>query len=234
MLLTILFCIIGFLVVLFVALLVLPFSLSIKAERTETTVGYQIAIRYPWRFLGFGIGRDAGQKKARILLGNKGVYERPGKEEEKKEKGGEPKKKSKKDKPEGKDKTKRKFGDLMQYAGLMREIARPAIQFLKDILRLLKKARIAGDLEVGISDPALMGMLYGFYWGIPWRKRHDLKVKPSFVETTFTGWLEVESYVTLISILYAVIKLAFRAPIIKLIRLRRRRKVAMKEAYSGV
>jgi len=228
-------CIISLFVILLISLLVLPFSLSIKVERTETTVGYQIAIRYPWKLIGIGLGRDAGQRKMRILIGNRSVYEpkrrekKTSKGKSKKEKKPQKDKKLQKEKKSKKDKPKRKFGDFMKYSGLIREIARPAIQFLKDILRCLKKARIAGDLEGGISDPALMGILYGVYWAIPWRKQHDLKVNPNFVDATFSGWVEIETYVTLLSISYAVIKLAFKVPIIKLIRMRRQKKTGMEE-----
>ena len=239
MLLIILLCIIGFFVILLIVLLVLPFSLVAKVERMEAKVGYQISIRYPWKFLGFGMGSDAGQRRMRILIGNKSVYEkskRKGKKKPKKSKEDKPistgdksvdekpKDKRKKPKKPKKDKPKRKFGDFVQIWELIRGNARPVMQFLKDILRCLKKTRIAGDLEVGISDPALMGMLYGIYWAILWNKQHDLKVNPNFIDTTFSGWVEFETYVILLSILCAVIKLAFKVPIIKIIRMSKKRK----------
>ena len=257
--LTILLCIIGFFVILLIALLVLPFSLLAKVERMEAKVGYQIAIRYPWKFLGFrytfgtqpggfGMGSDAGQRRMRILIGNKSVYEKS------KRKGKKPKKKPQKDepisteneniseKPKGKkrkrskelkeDKPKRKLSDFWQIWDLIRENAKPVMYFLKDILGCFKKARIAGDLEVGISDPALMGMLYGMYWAIPWHKQHGLKVNPNFIDATFSGWIEFETYVMLLPILCAVIKLAFKVPIIKIVRMSRQRKRTMEKTDS--
>lgn len=231
MLLIILLCLIGFFVILLIALLVLPFSILAKVERLEANVGYQIAIRYPWKFWGFALGKDAGQWKMRILIGNKSIYEKL--KRKKKPKGDKPtliesESISEKGKSGGKKfkqgKPKRKFGDFVQIWELIRKNAKPIMQFLKDILRCLKKACIGGDLEIGVSDPALMGMLYGIYWAILWNKQQDLKIKPNFVDTTFFGWIEFETYIILLPILYAFIKLAFKVPIIKLIRVVRQRK----------
>jgi len=194
---------------LLIALLALPFSLFAKVERMEGEFGYKIAIRYPWKFLGFGIGSGAGQQRMRILIGNRSVYEKA------KRKGN----KLKKDKP------KRKFSDFVQIGKLLRGHIKPIMQFLKDILRyFIKKAHIEGDLEVGVSDPALMGMLYGMYWSVLWNKQHSLKINPNFLDATFSGWIEFEVYITLLSILFAVIKLAFKVPIIKIIRMSKQRK----------
>jgi len=228
--------IIGFFGISLIALLVFPFSVFAKVQRMEGRFGYQLAIRYPWKFLGFGIGSGAEQRGMRILLVNKSVYE--------KSKGKKSKKKSKKDealstesvseegKPEKKkvkkeskkEKSKREFRDFIQLGKLIRGNVKPIIQFLKDILRCFKKARIEGDLEVGVSDPALMGMLYGMYWTVMWNRQHKVKIEPNFLDTTFSGWAEFEVYITLLPILFAVIKLAFKVPIIKIIRLSKKRK----------
>jgi len=222
---------------LLIALLALPFSLFAKVERMEGEFGYKIAIRYPWKFLGFGIGSGAGQQRMRILIGNRSVYEkakRKGNKSEKKPKKDEPistesENVSEKTKRKGnklkKDKPKRKFSDFVQIGKLLRGHIKPIMQFLKDILRyFIKKAHIEGDLEVGVSDPALMGMLYGMYWSVLWNKQHSLKINPNFLDATFSGWIEFEVYITLLSILFAVIKLAFKVPIIKIIRMSKQRK----------
>jgi hypothetical protein len=237
-------CIIGFFGILLIALLILPFSIFAKVERMGEKFGYQLAIRYPWKSFGFGMDRDAGQQRMRILIGNKSVYEKNKREGKKAKKyksisaenesvSKEAKREKKKTKKKSKkEKSKTKFSDFVQIWQLLRGNIKPIIQFLKDILRCFRRARIVGDLEVGISDPALMGMLYGMYWAVLWNKQHNLKINPNFLDATFSGWVEFEIYITILPILFAFIKLAFRMPIIKIIRLVRQRKSTKKKTQK--
>ena len=94
---------------------------------------------------------------------------------------------------------------------------------------------MAGDIEIGFGDPAAMGIVSGFVYAVSPRGMilDDLRIKPDYVNATFTGEVDFRTGALPARIIAVIIKLLFRLPIIGLLRLiRRRRKAKRKEEVN--
>ncbi|MBD3184660.1 hypothetical protein GF312_20435 [Candidatus Poribacteria bacterium] len=203
--------------VLFLASL-MPFSVQASGERWEENFRYSTFFYWPWRLVGIGVKRDEEGKYTQFLIGNRCITKR------------ETKKKKKK---KNKEKGKTKFSDFLKRRTLFTDLIRTALRFLRDLLRSFYGTRVSGQLEVGISDPAAMGMLSGVLYSISPRGVifGGLKIYPNFIDTVFTGEVNFKTSILPARIYYAILKLIFRLPLIYLLGMLRksRRKKRNKE-----
>jgi len=217
--------IIGLIALLVVASM-LPFSVHVQGERKDS-FSYRTSFRWPWRTFGIGIRRDAQGRYIQLLCGDRCLYER------KKRK--KTKKKEKKEKKEEKGKTeeKRKMGflDLLRNRDIMLQLIKAALRFRKDLFMCFRRPRLAGDIEIGFGDPAAMGIISGFVYAVSPRGMvlDDLRIKSDYVNVTFTGKVDFSTGARPSRIITAIIKLLFRLPIIRLLRLLRRRRKAKRK-----
>lgn len=214
------------LILLAVILSFMPFSVYVRLKPSLGAVnnnggfGYRTVLYWPWRIFGIAFGKDSQGQTTQLLLGDRCLYKR-----EKQEKKKKPKEKKKE--------TGKKFGlGLLRDRELLRQLIDTALKFLRDIIRCIRRPQLAGDVEVGFSDPAAMGVISGFIYAISPRGMvlDDLKIRPNYVDTIFAGELDISTGVQPARIIGAFIKLLFRLPKRKLLGiLRHRRKTAKQE-----
>ena len=232
MILILVVCIIGIIVALAVAVLFLPVSISVWVEHIQEQPqgllsNYRIAIRWPFSLFGIVIHSGGAGRSSQLVFGKKvlrqwekGKARKRESEKTKKRENGKARKREKKKKT-----AKEKFAGIRTFwenRGLASEVLRPIVRFLKRITRCIRKIRLSGDVEVGVSDPALMGFLYGIFLAtVGYRQFLDeLKITPNYVDTVFEGWIQFSVIVTLSRIPWALPLLIITLPKRKLWKLR--------------
>ena len=220
----VLWIIIGVIALLAIASL-LPFSLHVNGARIEQTslpvsksFSYRAAFHWPWRTFGVGIRRDIQGHYIQLLCGNKCLYER------------KKRKKTRKKKEKKKEKSKGSF-NLLRDRKLLSQLIKAGLKFLRDIFSCLQRPQLAGDIEIGLSDPAAMGVISGLLYAISPKGMmlDDLKIRPNYVDSIFTGEIDFSTGARPARITIALIKLVFCLPIKGLLGLLRHRKKAVKE-----
>lgn len=233
-------CIIGIIVALAVAVLLLPISISAWVEHIQKQPqrsNYRIAIRWPFSLLGIVIYRDGAERSSQLVFGKKVLHQWTGKKK-KHHKEVRSDSREKKERQRGKEengqegrkvKTLRdKWAVIRTFEenrGLVSEVLRPIVRFLKRIIRCIRKFRVSGDIEIGVSDPALMGFLYGIFWATVGYKQflNELKITPNYVDTVLDGWIQFSVFVTLSRIPWALLFLIIALPKRKLWKLEKKR-----------
>ena len=116
-----------------------------------------------------------------------------------------------------------KVQTFWENKGLVKEVLLPFIKFLKRIFHCIK-FRFSGDVELGFSDPALMGFLYGIFWATfsYIKALQELKITPNYVDTVFEGWIQIKVTIALSRVLFALLLLIIALPKIKLWRLKKK------------
>jgi hypothetical protein len=219
-----LWIIIGLIALLAIASM-LPFSLCVKGARVEQaslSVSYggfscHTKFHWPWKTFGIGMRWDAHGRYIQLFCGNRCLYERERR-----------KKKRRKRKRKGKD---RGAISLLRERQLLRQLVRAGLRFSRDLLLCFRRPRLAGDIEVGFGDPAAMGVISGFVYAVsPSGMMLDkLKIRPNYIDATFTGNVSLSTSALPARIIAALIKLIFYLPIRGLLRLLRLRRKAAKE-----
>ena len=221
------------LIVLAIALSFVPFSVYIKLKPSLGAVnnnggfGYQTVLYWSWRLLGIGFGKDSHGQTTQLLFANKCIYKRKKLEKLEGEKEKKPKKK--------KEKSKKKFSEidfrLLLDRELIKQLISVVLSFLRDIIRCIRRPHLTGDVELGFSDPAAMGVISGFMYAISPKGMvlDDLRIRPNYVDAIFYGELEISTGVQPARVLGAFIKLLFRLPKRKLWRIFRSKKKTAKQ-----
>jgi hypothetical protein len=214
-----LWIIIGLIALLAIASLI-PFSLCAQGVRLDDSSGFRAAFHWPWRTFGVGVNRNKQGFYIQLLCGNRCLYERK-----------RQKKPGKKKKKEEKKEKKKSTFSLLRDRVLLVQLIKAGLRFLRDLLLCFRRPRLAGDIEVGFSDPAAMGMLCGIFYAVSSRGMmlDELRIRPSYVDTTFTGQVDFDTGARPASLAFAFIKLIPRLPIGGLLRLLKRRRRAAKE-----
>jgi hypothetical protein len=215
-----LWIIIGLIVLLAIASL-LPFSLRVRGSRYES-FSYRTAFHWPWRALGIGVCRDAQGLHIQLLFGHRCLYER--------KKRGKPRKKRK-------EKEEKKAGafNLLRDRRLLIQLIRSGLRFLRDLLSCFQRPRLAGDIEVGLADPAAMGIISGFVYAVSPRGMmlDNLRIRPNYIDVTFTGEVDFSTGARPARVIVVFVRSLFYFPIRGLLRLlRRRRRAARKKEVS--
>jgi len=114
---------------------------------------------------------------------------------------------------------------------ILLNLVETALRFCKDLFMCFRRPRLAGDVEIGFGDPAAMGIVSGLVYAVSPRGMvlDDLRIKPDYVNATFTGVVDFSTGALPARIITVIIKLLFRLPIIRLLRLLRRRRKAKKK-----
>jgi len=228
-------CVIGIIVAVAAAVLFLPVSISAWVEHIQDTTNYRIAIRWPFSLSGVGIYGGVAGRSLQLLFGEKILYKWKRKNSKHKENRSDFKKiKSEKRR---KKTAKEKFSGIQTFwenRELASEVLCPFVRFLRQIIRCIKRFRLSGDVEVGFSDPALMGFLYGIFSATVGYSRFfdELKITPNYVDTVYQGWLQFSVILTLSRISWAMLELIITLPkrkLWKLIKSRRKRNKKAKE-----
>lgn len=225
--------IIGIIFLILLTVLFLPFSIYIWIEHVKDKINYRIAIKWPFSLFGVSIYRDKGRKEKQLLLAKK-VLRQLKREKRKHKKEPETEKKEKKEEDK-ETKRKKKKGDkkkktdwakiqaFWENKGLVKEVLFPFTKFLKRIVRCIK-FRLSGDVELGFSDPALVGFLYGIFWAVVSYNSsfHQLKITPNYLDTVFEGWIQIKITITLYRILFVLLLLVIALPKRRLWRLKKK------------
>ncbi len=209
MILLILWIIAG-LIFLAIILSLMPFSVYVKLNASlgdkdnDTGFGYQTAVYWPWNVFGVGFRKDYQARFIQLLLNNWCFYER-----EMRVKGKKPKKE------------KVKGFNLLRDRELLSQMIRAVLKFLKDLITCLRRPRLAGNIELGFSDPAAMGIISGFIYAISpnGMALDDLRIRPNYINAIFSGEVGISTGAQPARIIGAFIKLLFRLPKRRLLRL---------------
>jgi hypothetical protein len=207
----------------------LPFSLYVRGAR-DRDISYQVAFQWPWRAIGIGMRRDAQGRFFQLLWGNRCLYERKRRKKTRKDSKQHKKEKKRKRKKEKKERKKGGFS-LFRDRELLSQLIRGGLRLLRDLLSCFRRPRLAGDVEIGFGDPEAMGIVSGFVYAVSPRGMmlDDLRIRPNYVDVTFTGEVDFSTGARPARIVIVFIKLIFYFPIMGLIRLSRRKKRMAKE-----
>lgn len=197
---------------------VLPFSLHVKGAR-KSDFSYQVSFQWPWRAFGVGVRRSADGRYFQLLWGNRCLYER-----KRRKKTSEKKTREKKEKKPG-------GFNLFRDRKLLSQLIRAGLRFFRDLLSCFRRRRLAGNIEVGIGDPAAMGILSGLVYAVSpnGMALDDLRITPNYMDATFTGEVDFSTAVQPARVIIVFIKSIFYLPIRELLRLFRRTKRAAKK-----
>jgi hypothetical protein len=214
-----LFIIIGLIILLTIASM-LTFSICVKSAISNEGFSYCAIFHLPLKIFGIGICKDKQRSYTQFLYGDKCLYER------------ESHKKTRKKQKKEKTKKKKKANfSLFWDTKLFEQLIKAGLKFIRNLLFALHRPRVAGDVEIGFSDPAATGMLSAFLYSMsPNGILFDnLKIRPNYVDIAFTGKVDFSTGVRPARITIELIKLLFNLPIKKLFRLYKRRKKGSKE-----
>ena len=132
------------------ALFLVPVIAGITLGKTPER-GY-LLFQASWGWIGARRRMEAGESRQEILLGGHLVYTRT-------EKAGEARK------PEANETPPEAHSLLSRIPRLLR-LVRPLTSLAGTFLRHTSFRELRGRLKIGFPDPALTGMLYGWYWAI--------------------------------------------------------------------
>jgi len=121
--------------------------------------------------------------------------------------------------------------DLLREKELLSRVMSAGLKFLGDSFSCFRNPHLTGEIDLGFGDPALMGIFTGFVYSISPRGMvlDRLVIRPNYVDATFMGEVTFDVSIQLFFIILAFIKLLFRLPIIRLIKLVRRKKSSTKK-----
>lgn len=213
--------IIAGLIVLLATASLLPFSLYIKGVRYES-FSYLTAFHWPWKALGIGIRRDAHGHYIQLLCGDRCLYER---------------KRRRKPRKKCREREKKKEGafNLLRDGRFLIQLIRSGLRLLRELLSCFQRPQLTGDIEVGVADPAAMGIISGFLYAISPRGMmlDDLRIRPNYIDATFTGKMDFSTSAQPARIIVVFVRSLFYFPIRGLLRLlRRRRRTAREKEVS--
>jgi len=209
--------IIAGLIVLLVTASLLPFTLYVKGVRYES-FSCRTAFHWPWRALGIGIRFDAYGRHIQLLCGERCQYERRRRRKQRKRR-------------KGREEKKEGAFNLLRDRKLLIQLIRSGLRFLRELLSCFQRPQLTGDIEVGVADPAAMGIISGFLYAISPRGMmlDDLRVRPNYIDATFTGELDFSTSAQPARIMVVLVRSLFYFPIKGLLRLLRRRRGAARE-----
>lgn len=122
--------------------------------------------------------------------------------------------KLKKSKPKKIKKSKRKTSNIgiSVWLRVLKNVQRPVIRFIKDVLGVVKFRKISCDLTYGFSDPADTGMLSGFFYALKglFAKKcsiFNFSISPQFQDEVFDLHFLTNIRFRISSLLFAILRL---------------------------
>ena len=213
----------------------LPITFRAAFSLLENRRSYTVSLHWVWQAFGVAVQKDSQGFCVKVLFGNRSIFEKRKASRKSKankrstRKGEEEQEKTGKTKGKKKRKTASerqwKIIDLLYERQLLRQCIDAALSFMGDMRSGIRHLHLSGELEIGFSDPFLMGILVGFLYAIsPAGMMLDrLRIIPNYVDDVLTGETSLSVSILPASIGVATMKLIFRLPKRYLLKLRKRR-----------